>query len=461
MTAAAAVAGEHKNAFGFTFVAPLALASCLNPINSTMIATALVPIGRSLHASAAETGWLIAALYLASAIAQPTMGRLADLFGPRRVLLCALSLVALSGVIGWFSMSLAALVVARVVLGVGTSGAYPAAMRIFRVQADRLGVPPPRAAMSFLSLAAISTMAVGPLLGGILTGAFGWHSIFTVNLPLSVLTAILVVLWTPKDPSQRLSPASVVKGLDAIGLVLFAATLFGLMSFLMRLAHPMWWVLAITVALGAVLIAYSHRRSDAFFDVRMLARNTPLVVTYLRACVLATIIYCMLYGFSQWLESGAGFSSSAAGTIMLPMSIAAGASSFLGGRTKGIRMPFILSIGGMVLGCAALGLVSFGAAAWVIAAAAMLFGFPQGVFSVSTQAAVYIQAPPSEIGAAAGLQRTAFYLGAIIAASILGLVYGQSASTGGFLTLTIIMGALSALLFMFTIFDRTLPRGRV
>ena len=124
-------------------------------------------------------------------------------------------------------------------------------------------------------------------------------------------------------------------------------------------------------------------------------------------------------------------------------------------------MPFILSIGGVVLGCAALGLVSFGAAAWVIAAAAMLFGFPQGVFSVSTQAAVYIQAPPSEIGAAAGLQRTAFYLGAIIAASILGLVYGQSASTGGFLTLTIIMGALSALLFMFTIFDRTLPRGRV
>jgi predicted MFS family arabinose efflux permease len=210
-----------------------------------------------------------------------------------------------------------------------------------------------------------------------------------------------------------------------------------------------------------VLVAYSSRRSDAFFDVGMLARNTPLVVTYLRACVLATIIYCVLYGFSQWLESGAGFSSSAAGAIMLPMSIAAGASSFLGGRTKGIRMPFILSIGLMVFGCAALGLVSFGAAAWVIAAAAMLFGFPQGMFSVSTQAAVYIQAPANEIGAAAGLQRTAFYLGAIIAASILGLVYGQSASTGGFLTLTIVMGALSALLFVFTIFDRTLPRGGV
>ncbi len=461
MTAAATVAAERKSAFGFTFVAPLALGSSLNPINSTMIATALVPIARSLNTSAAEVGWLIAALYLASSVAQPTMGRLADLFGARRVLLCALSLVALSGVVGWLSTSLADLVAARVLLGIGTSGAYPAAMRIFRVQADRLGVPPPRAAMSFLSLAAIGTMAVGPLLGGILTGAWGWHSIFTINLPLSVLTAILVLLWTPKDPPQALSLATAVKSIDVIGLLLFAATLTGLMSFVMRLAHPIWWVLAITVALGTALVAYSRRRSDAFFDVRMLARNTPLVVTYVRACVLATITYCMLYGFSQWLESGAGFSSSVAGAIMLPMSVAAGASSFLGGRTRGIRIPFIVSIGVMVVGCSALGSVSFGAPAWLIAAAAILFGFPQGMFSVSTQAAVYIQAPASEIGAAAGLQRTAFYLGAIIAASVLGLVYGQTATSGGFLTLTIVMGALSALLFIFTIFDRTLPRGRV
>ncbi|HZY99700.1 MAG TPA: MFS transporter [Candidatus Baltobacteraceae bacterium] len=461
MTLSIPIATERKHAFGFTFVAPLALGSCLNPINSTMIATALVPISRSLHVSAAEAGWLIAALYLASSIAQPAMGRLADLFGPRRVLLLALSVVALSGVVAWLSTSLSVLVAARVLLGIGTSGAYPAAMRIFRVRADRLGVPPPRAAMSFLSLAAIGTMAIGPLLGGVLTGVFGWHSIFTVNVPLALLTAILVILWTPKDEPATTNLPAILKELDAPGLVLFSATLFGLMSFLMRLTHPMWWVLAITIALGIGLVAYSQRRTAPFFDVHMLARNTPLVVTYVRACTLATIIYSVLYGFSQWLESGPGFSSWAAGAIMLPMSVAAGVASFAGGRTKGIRAPFIVSIGLMVLGCLALAAVSFGAPAWLIAAAAVLFGFPQGMFSVSTQAAVYIQAPASEIGAAAGLQRTAFYLGAIIAASVLALVYGQSASNGGFLTLTTIMAGLSALLFICTIFDRTLPRGRV
>jgi MFS family permease len=462
VTAAVSAAAEHKHSgFGFTFVAPLALGSCLNPINSTMIATALVPIAHSLHTTAAEAGWLIAALYLASAIAQPTMGRLADLFGPRRVLLCALALVALSGIVGWFSTSLDMLIVARVILGIGTSGAYPAAMRMFRDQADRLQMPPPRKAMSFLSLAAISTMAIGPLLGGILTGAFGWHSIFTINLPLSLLTAVLVVLWTPKDPPQTLTPQAIVKGIDLPGLALFAATLFALMSFLMRLTHPIWWLLAVTVALAGGLVAYSRRHATPFFDIRMLARNTPLVITYLRACVLATIIYCVLYGFSQWLETGAGFSSTVAGAIMLPMSVAAGISTIYGGRTKGIRMPFIASMGVMVLGCIALGAVTFGSPIWLIAAAAVLFGAAQGMFSVSTQAAVYIQAPASEIGSASGLQRTAFYLGAIIAASVLALVYGKNATNGAFLTLALIMAAISAALFIFTIFDRTLPRGRV
>jgi MFS family permease len=451
----------RRRAFGFTFVTPLALGSALNPINSTMIATALVPIATSLHVSAAESAWLIAALYLASAIAQPTMGRLADLLGPRRVYLCALVLVALAGAIGFVANSLAALVIARVILGVGTSGAYPSAMRIFRVRADSIGAEPPRAAMSFLSLAALSTMAIGPLLGGLLTGAFGWHAIFTVNIPLALLTFVLVLVWTPKDPPRTFDTASLARKIDLTGLALFAATLFGLMLFLMRLSTPLWWVLAASALLGVLLVLHSRRTEDAFFDVHMLARNTPLIVTYLRGCALATILYCMLYGFSQWLEAGQGLSASVAGLVTLPMSLAAAASSFLGGRTKGIRLPFIASMAFMVVGCIVLGAVSGGAAPWIIAAAATLVGLPQGMFSVSTQAAVYIQAPPNEIGAAAGLQRTAFYFGAILAASALGLLYGQHASSRGFLHLTIVMGALSALLLIFTIFDRTLPRGRV
>ena len=69
---------RSRSPFGFTFIAPLVLGSTLNPINSTMLATALVPIAESLGTDIAETGWLIAALYLTTAVAQPTLGRLVD-----------------------------------------------------------------------------------------------------------------------------------------------------------------------------------------------------------------------------------------------------------------------------------------------------------------------------------------------------------------------------------------------
>ena len=122
-------------AFGFRFVAPLALGAILNPINSTMISTALVPISSSLHTSVADTNWLIVGLYMTCAVAQPSMGRFADLFGPRRIFLISLAFVAAAGVFGWLASSLTALVVVRVLLGIGTSAAYPAAMRIFRLAA--------------------------------------------------------------------------------------------------------------------------------------------------------------------------------------------------------------------------------------------------------------------------------------------------------------------------------------
>src|ERR1700690_2168876 len=126
----APVSQDRKVHFGPTFVIPLALGSMLNPINSTMISTALVPIAGDFHTSVAQTGWLIAGLYLTSAIAQPTMGRLADLCGPRRIYLMSLCLVALAGLVGALAPSLGMLIAVRVLLGIGTSRAYPSAMRI-------------------------------------------------------------------------------------------------------------------------------------------------------------------------------------------------------------------------------------------------------------------------------------------------------------------------------------------
>jgi nicotinamidase-related amidase/predicted MFS family arabinose efflux permease len=445
--------------FGFKLVAPLALGAALNPINSTMISTALVPIAESLHATVAEVGWLVAGLYLTCAVAQPTMGHLVDLFGPRRIFLISLVFVAAAGLFGLVASSLSSLVAARVLLGVGTSAAYPAAMRIFRTEADRTHSKPPRFAMGLLSLAAMSTTAVGPLFGGILTGAFGWHAIFTVNLPLALLTALLILLWIPKDRRRAVDAMVLFEAVDLVGVGLFMGFLLSLMIFLVYLENRwLWPALLGALICGAVLAIYSLRRKRPFIDVRMLAHNRPLSVTYLRAATNSLIVFSVYYGFAQWLQSAAGFSSAAAGLVTLPMSVVAAGSTLMGVRTRGLRGPFAASIGAALAGCIGLGVIDSGTSIWIVAAVFMFFGVAMGTFSTATQAAVYVQAPAAEVGAAAGLQRTSQYIGAVAAAGSLGLIYGQRATDHGLHNLALVMGALSAVLFIATLFDRTIPR---
>ena len=125
--------------FGWRTVTPLVMGSALNPVNSSVIATALVPIAAALHVPVGRTSILVSSLYLACAIAQPTAGKLAEEFGPRRVFLAGIVLVLLGGLVGGLGNNLAVLVVARVLIGVGTSCGYPSAMVIIRRRSHQAG----------------------------------------------------------------------------------------------------------------------------------------------------------------------------------------------------------------------------------------------------------------------------------------------------------------------------------
>jgi MFS family permease len=317
---------RRRSPFGFTFVAPLVLGSVLNPINSTMLATALVPIAESLGTDIAATGWLIAALYLTTAVAQPTLGRLVDLLGARRIFLASLGLVGAAGLCGQFAASLAGLVAVRILLGVGTSGAYPAAMRILRERGEATGSKPPRFVFGVLTLSAFSTTAVGPVIGGLLISAFGWQSIFTINVPLALIAALSILIWTPRDRTPAHTFGRLVKDIDLVGIALFAAFLLSLMAFLMNPKNgPAWLALAGSIVFGAGLVWHSLRRKQPFLDLRMMARNWPLTMTYLRAAAISVIVFSIYYGFAQWLQSAVGYSSAGAGLVTLPMSaVAAG-----------------------------------------------------------------------------------------------------------------------------------------
>ena len=348
----------------------------------------------------------------------------------------------------------------RILLGVGTSGAYPAAMRILRERGEATGSKPPRFAFGVLTLSAFSTTAVGPVIGGLLVSAFGWQSIFTINVPLALIAALSILIWTPGDRTPAHNFVRLIEDIDLAGIGLFAAFLLSLMAFLMNLkSGPLWLALAGSVVFGAALVAHSLRRPQPFLDVRALARNRALTMTYLRAAAISMIVFSVYYGFAQWLQSAVGFSSAGAGLVTLPMSVVAAGASLTGARAKGLRGPFLVSVGAALAGSVGLLLVDGASPVWMIVAAFTLFGVTLGTFSTATQAAVYIQAPAEQIGTAAGLQRTAQYIGAIAAASLLASIYGQRASDHGLHSLAAAAAALSAILFIVTLFDRTLPRA--
>jgi predicted MFS family arabinose efflux permease len=316
---------------------------------------------------------------------------------------------------------------------------------------------PPRSAVGILAFAGIATAAFGPLLGGLITEYFGWHAIFSINVPLALLIAGLAVLWLPQDTPRNVAVLELVKEIDLFGMALFSLALMFLMLFLMRLDRPLWWALSISGMSYVGLIVYSLRRSRPFIDVRMLKQNVPLTMSFLRIMLFLAISYCILYGLSQWMERSAAYSPSETGMILLPMSILAGLCSLLSARFKSVRLPFVIGAFSSLIGSVCLIFVHSNTPAWFVAVTAIFFGVPMGTATTTTQAAIYIQAPASEIGTAAGLQRTFSYVGAVFAASLIGIVFGYKATDSGIHSLAMVMMCISGFLLIFTIVDRTLP----
>jgi MFS family permease len=455
MLSPATGARDREVGFGPRFVAAVSIGSMLNPINSSIIAIALVSIGHAFGVGAASTTWLVSALYLATAIGQPTMGRLADRLGPRRVYLAGSGLVAAGGLIGAVGVSLSMLVAARIVIGLGTSAAYPAAMAMVRRQSERLRREAPGSVLGALAIAGQATMAVGPPLGGLLITLGGWRLTFLINLPLALIGAILALIWLPRDEP----PSTRAGSLDPGGLALFASMLTGLLIFVMNLTHPRWWLLGVTVALLAVLIRWELREHAPFVDIRMLAHNRALTTTYLRYGVTMLITYCFIYGWTLWLEQAAGKSASATGLLMMPSFVVAAAVSALASRRRRVRGPLMIGTIALTAGSVSLTLLSGSASLGILVAVSLVFGVQNGLTVVTNQAAMYAQAPPEQTGTAAGLMRTFMYIGAIFSASLISLTFGQWGVDVGLHRLALILTAASVTLLIATTFDRSLRHG--
>ncbi|MFF1685096.1 MULTISPECIES: MFS transporter [unclassified Streptomyces] len=434
------------------------MSSALNPINSSLIATGLVPIAHAMGVPVGQTAVLVSALYLASSIAQPTAGKLAEELGPRRVFLVGIMLVLGGGVVGGLGQDMTTLTVARVLIGIGTSAGYPAAMVLIRRRAAWAGMSePPGNVLGGLSIAGTVTVAIGPPIGGLLIAVFGWRSAFLANLPVTVIALLATMAWVPRDEPLERRPLRELAGrIDVTGIVLFAGTMSALLVFLLSLPHAQWIPLALAVVLGIVLVAWELRAGAPFIDMRLLGSNLALTRTYLRGALTLLAFYTVLYGVTQWLEAAHGLSSQAAGLVLLPMGIVAALVSRPISARNLVRGPLIVGAASLVLASGAVLLFTSATPVVVIVGVTLLFAITLGTTTVANQTALYTQAQAEQLGTAAGLFRTFSYFGSIASATVTGIVFRDDVTDSGLHVVAAILAGVSIIVLALTMLDRAL-----
>ncbi|MCI2417339.1 MFS transporter [Saccharopolyspora sp. K220] len=438
------------------FVTPIAFGTILQPLNSSMIAVALVGIRDYFNAGTSVT-WLVSALYLATAVAAPAMGRIADVFGPRRTSLVGLILVGAVSAAAPFAPNVAVLVGCRILIGIGTAAQYPCGVAMIRRAADESRARPNNALGALAAWSQV-TAALGPTLGGLLVGGFGWAGVFWINVPLALIGGAVIVRWGPVDPPKQVRGGGRLRALlrvDPVGMLLFAVAITALMFWLLSLsATPVWWWLAIAAPATALTAWWSLRTHDPFLDVRLLARR-GLSFTYVRTIVTYTAFYCVFYGLPQWLEETRGLGPTGAGLVVLPIAAVGVLSTLLatrlqrnhGPRAALITGTAVLSVGGLLLT-----LPNADSPILPLLGIAAMLGLPNGFNNIGNQRAMYMVAPADQMGAASGLYRASQYVGANLSAALLALVIGDSADDLGLHRMGLAVATIAAVLLAASLF---------
>ncbi len=433
-------------------VAAILLGTVLNPLNSSMIAVALVRIGHDFDVGLISLSWLVSSFYLVAAIGQSVLGRLADQLGPRRLQCVGFVLVGVAGLLGPLAPSFGWLIVARLLLALGTSAGFPAGLALLRNALG--GRAPSPGTLAAITIGGSSTAALGPVLGGLLVSLASWPAIFLVNAVVAAIALPLSLRWLPRDPQHAAGVrlAHVRELVDLPGIAAFAAMLASLLALLLSLAgSPLWWLVPVAVLAGGLLVWLSRRREDPFLDVRMLAADRRLLGVCAQYLLVNVVAFGVYFSVPLWLEGARGFSSGEAGLLVVPLAGVAVLSTPLAARLvarAGVRPALLIGALAMVAGTSLLQTFDLGTPIVAILAVAVVLGIPIGFNNLGLQSALYTVSDPARTGAAAGLFQTCRFIGAVLSTSLLGVVYADGVSTSGLHRLALLLAGVSVVVLV-------------
>jgi EmrB/QacA subfamily drug resistance transporter len=405
----------------------LVLATCcmslfIVGLDVTVVNVALPSIEHELHASVSGLQWVIASYSLVIASVLMLAGSTADRVGRRRTFQAGLGLFTIGSLLCSLAPSLGALVAFRMVQAVGGSMLNPVAMSIitntFTERTERA-----RAIGIWGGVVGLS-MALGPVVGGVLVSTVGWRSIFWVNIPVGIAAIILTALFVPESRAPR------ARRFDPVGQVLVMVTLATLVYGIIEGPERGWGspliigCFAVAAVAGMAFAWYEMRRRDALLDVRFF-RSAP----FAGATVIAVSAFAGLGGFlllnTIYLQDVRGYSALHAGLYMLPMAAMTAVCSPLSGRIVGSRGPRFPLIGaGIAITVSAITLtrLTAGTSTLSLVISYLLFGLGFGLVNAPITNTAMSGMPRAQAGVAAAVASTSRQVGSALGVAVIGSV---------------------------------------
>ncbi|MGE5133198.1 MAG: MFS transporter [Gemmatimonadota bacterium] len=389
-------------------------------IDITIVNVALPAIRHDLHASVPGLQWTVDAYSLVLASFLMLAGSTGDRLGRRRTFQTGLAVFTLGSLLCSVAPGLGWLVAFRMVQAIGGTMLNPVAMSIIT---NTFTDPGERArAIGMWGATYGISMALGPVLGGILVESVGWRGIFWVNIPVGLAAIVLTALFVPESRAAR------PRRPDPVGQVIVIVALASLTYAIIEGPRSGWsspeimGLFGLSAAALAALVIYERRRRDPLLDLRFF-RSAP----FAGATVIAISALAAMGGFlflnTIYLQDVRGLSALQAGLYLVPMAAMTVVFAPLAGRIislRGPRLPLLVAGVGMTAGAAMLTGLSAGTPVSWLMTAYVIFGIGSGLVNPPITNTAVSGMPRAQAGVAAAVASTSRQVGQALGVAVTG-----------------------------------------
>ncbi|MGP0030431.1 MAG: MFS transporter [Acidimicrobiales bacterium] len=393
-------------------------------LDITVVNVALPDIQRSLHSSFSDLQWVVDAYSLTLAAFLLTAGVVGDMFGRRIVFAVGLAVFSVASLTCGLSVSSLMLNLSRAVQGVGGAIMFATSLALIAqaFQGRDRGT-----AFGIFGAVTGGAVAVGPLVGGAITSAFGWRWIFFVNVPIGVVAIVITLakIVESRDPNTR--------RIDWVGFVSFSLSLFMLVFALVR-GNDDGWSSATIVSLFvgsalfmAIFLFNEARRKDPMLDLHLFERPAVVGVS-LVAFTLAASIFAMFLYLTLYIQDNLGYGPFPAGIRFLPITLLAFlVAPFAGRLTVRMQSRYLLGVGMLFV---TIGLLLMTAvkpsSAWTILLPGFIAaGIGIGMVNPVLASAAISVVEPQRSGMASGANNTFRQVGIATGIGVLGALFAS------------------------------------